>query len=163
MLAMMTPQAMPTILLIPSSFCPSALLWDKTINHLHRAGYATLAIELPSVGPPSTAPGKTMLDDAAHIHGIVQQLADGGGKEVVLVMHSYGGVLGTQAVDGLSVKERSERGAKGGVIGLVYVNAILINAGENLMESLAPFSGGGPPEFFRFEVWHGPSIFLPTD
>jgi pimeloyl-ACP methyl ester carboxylesterase len=143
----MSPTTKPTIVLIPSSFCPSALLWDKTVDILHSSGYDTIAIELPTVGPPSTAPGKTMLDDAAQIHGIVEALADEG-KDVMLVMHSYGGIPGTQSVHGLSRKERSQQGKAGGVVRLIYISALLINEGETSNDSLAPFTSG-PPPFFR--------------
>lgn len=128
----------PTVVLIPGSFCPAALLWDAVINDLHHAGYDAIAVELQTVSPPSTAPAKTMTDDAAHIHGIIEALADGG-KEVLLAMSSYGGIPGTQAVRGLTCKERHEAGKTGGVTGLVYVSALLINQGQSSEDSFAPF------------------------
>lgn len=139
----------PTIVLVPSSFCPSALLWDKVIDKLHSAGYDAIAVELQSVSPPSTAPGKTMSDDAAHIHGVVERLADEG-KAVVLAMHSYGGIPGTQSVKGLSRKERQQQGKKGGVARLVYVAAMLINEGENSGDSFGEFAE--PREYFKVSV-----------
>lgn len=140
----------PTILLIPGSFCPSALIWDAVIDKLHHAGFDSLAVELPTVSPPSTAVPKTMADDAAHIHGVIEALANDG-KHVLVVMHSYGGIPGTQAVEGLTKKERQERGKDGGVMGMVYVTSLLINAGENSEDSFAAFRGE-PPDFFRVSV-----------
>lgn len=117
---------------------------------LHHAGYEAVAVELPSVSPPSTAPAKTMTDDAAHIRGIVEALANDG-KDVLLVNHSYGGIPGTQSIQGLTRKERSEQDKEGGVIGLVYITSLLINEGENSNESFAPFSAE-PPGFFNVSV-----------
>ena len=139
----------PTIVLVPSSFFPSALVWHETIDILHKAGYDAIAVELPSIGPPSTAPAKTMLDDAAQIHGIVEHLANNG-KDVVLVTHSYGGVPGTQSVNGVSRKERSEQGKEGGVSAVVYITGFLVNEGQNVVDSITPFSK--LPDFFRFSV-----------
>ena len=139
----------PTIVLIPGSFCSAALLWDAVVDKLHNVGYDTLAIELQTVSPPSTAPAKTMADDAAHIHGIVEALANDG-KEVLVVMSSYGGIPGTQAVKNLTQKERQEQGKGGGVTGLVYVSSLLVNEGESSEESFAAFAT--PREFFRVSV-----------
>ena len=139
----------PTIVLIPGSFCSSALVWDAVIDKLHNAGYDTLAVELQTVSPPSTAPAKTMTDDAAHIHGIVEALANDD-KEVIVVMSSYGGIPGTQAVKNMTQKERQEQGKGGGVTGLVYVSALLINEGESSEDSFEAFPM--PHEFFRVSV-----------
>jgi pimeloyl-ACP methyl ester carboxylesterase len=136
----------PTIILVPSSFCPSALLWDKTVDILRSSGYDTIAIELPTVEPPATAPEKSMLDDAVPIHGVVEARANDG-KDAMLVMHSYGEIPGTQAVHGLSRKERSQEGKTGGVACLVYISALLVKEGENSNDSLAPFTSGLPPFF----------------
>ena len=140
----------PTIVLVPGSFCSAALLWDAVIDKLHNAVYDAIAVELQTVSPPSTAPAKTMADDAAHIHGIVEALANDE-KEVLVVMHSYGGIPGTQAVKGLTRKERQEQGKAGGVTGLVYVSSLLINEGESSEDSFAAFRGS-PPEFFKVHV-----------
>lgn len=129
----------PTIILIPGSFCSGALQWDPVIDKLHEAGYDAQSLELQTVSPPSTAPPKTMLDDAAHIHGVIEALADNG-KDVVVVMSSYGGIPATQAVKGLTQKERQEQGKKGGVRRLVYVSSLLINEGQSSFDSFAPFS-----------------------
>lgn len=142
----------PTIVLIPGSFCSAALLWDPVIDGLHDAGYEALSVELKTVGPPSTSPAKTMADDAAHVHGIVEALANDG-IEVLIVMSSYGGIPGTQAVQGLHLTERQNSGKPGGVMGLVYVSALLVNTGESSEDSFAPFvTPHASHSFFRLSV-----------
>ena len=134
----MTMAPKPTIVLVPGSFCSAALLWDQVVDKLHDAGYTTIAVELQTVGPVSTAPAKTLADDAAHIHGVVEALANEG-KDVILAMASYGGIPGTQAVKNLIRKERQSQGKEGGIVGLVYLSALLINEGECSNDSFAPF------------------------
>ncbi len=91
-----------------------------------------------------------MADDAAHIHGVVEALADDS-KEVLVVMHSYGGIPGTQAMKSLTGKERKGDGKQGGVTGMVYVTSLLINEGESSEDSFAAFRGDSPG-FFRVSV-----------
>ena len=95
-----------------------------------------------------------MADDAAHIHGIIEALVDDD-KDVLVAMHSYGGIPGTQAVRGLTREERKkqQQGRKegGGVMGLVYVSSLLVNAGESSEDSFAGV-GGEPPDIFGVSV-----------
>lgn len=124
-------------------------MWDAVLDKLHSAGYDALTVELQTVSPPSTAPAKTMADDAAHIHGVIEALANDG-KDVLMVVHSYGGIPGTQAVQSLTQIERKEQGKDGGIVGLVYVSSLLINAGETSDDSFAEFSQ--PQEIFKVSV-----------
>lgn len=57
-------------------------------------------------------------------------------------MHSYGGAPGSEAVAGLSKKERQARGKKGGVVRLVYLAAMALEEGFELLRgerTPAPF------------------------
>ncbi|KAI6363898.1 hypothetical protein MCOR25_005748 [Pyricularia grisea] len=58
-----------------------------------------------------------MLEDAARIRDELTRQADQG-KNVILIAHSYAGVLTSTAVAGLSVKDRAAAGKKGGVVGV---------------------------------------------
>jgi pimeloyl-ACP methyl ester carboxylesterase len=84
----------------------------------------------------------THFDDAAAISAVLSSLADGG-HDIVIIMHSYGGIPGTQAVAGLSKTSRLAEGKKGGVIALVYLCAFLLQKGE----SLVSFEGGLNPSY----------------
>lgn len=116
------------------------------MDQLYNAGYDAIAVELQSVSPPSTAPAKTMTDDAAHIHGIIEALANEG-KDVVLVMHAYGAIPGTQSIEGLTKKERSQHSEGGGVVGLIYITGFLLGEGQSLSDSLSEL-----PPFFKPSV-----------
>lgn len=58
-------------------------------------------------------------------------------------MHSYGGCPGGAAAKGLSKHERTSTGRTGGVIGLVFIAAVLTDEGDSLISqfggSWAPF------------------------
>ena len=55
------------------------------------------------------------------------------GKNVVLVMHSYGGIAGTNAVSGLEAELRREEGKEGGVVHCLFVAAFLVPKGKSLL------------------------------
>lgn len=76
-------------------------------------------------------------------------------KEILLVMHSHGGSLGNTAAKSLSVGERRQQGLKGGVLGQVFVAAMVVKEGESLLSAL----GGNWPEFMIKDVGR-PFIFF---
>lgn len=55
------------------------------------------------------------------------------GKEIVVMMHCYGGIVGTEAIDEtLTRSYRAAHGLKGGVTHLVYVSALLLSIGSSM-------------------------------
>lgn len=122
----------PTILLIPGSFHPPSL-WKGIQDPLHKAGYRTSTLPLLSNDQlPETKENITELEAEA-IHGHVATLLDSG-EDVLVVMHSYGGVPGTQGMKGLSKDERRKAGKPGGVVGLVYLCAFMLWEGARILE-----------------------------
>jgi pimeloyl-ACP methyl ester carboxylesterase len=99
----------PSIVLV-HGFWGGAAHWAKVIVELNRRGYDSLhAVENPLTSLP---------DDAERTQKMVRQV-DG---PVLLVGHSYGGAVITQAGD------------LPNVVGLVYVAAFAPDAGENLAQ-----------------------------
>ncbi|KAH8423411.1 alpha/beta hydrolase [Aspergillus melleus] len=128
----------PTILLIPGAW-HQGNTFDPVATILRQQGYPAETITLPSAGGPSST---TAYDDANHIRknyldGLVSQ-----GKEVILVLHSYAGIPGTESVKGYARKDLVAQGKNGGVVGLVYLAAFLIPAGASV-ETFVP--GGLDP------------------
>lgn len=119
--------ANPIIALVPGSFSTTAA-YEKVIEQLSKHGYPILRIELKSVGGLTPA---TSIDDAAHIYSIIAPLVEEG-KEIVVVMHSYGGIPGTDGTKGLAKVDQAAAGKKGGVIGLVYIAALMVKQGASL-------------------------------
>lgn len=124
----------PHLVLIPGAW-HSGECFDTLLPYLKKAGYETTALTLPSVG---AEPPVTSLDpDVEHIRRSIIPLLDDG-KEVVVVMHSYGGQAGTGSLRGLSKPEREKNGEGGGVLGLVYLTAWLLPEGQ----SIRAYGGG---------------------
>lgn len=67
------------------------------------------------------------------------------GKDIVVLMHSYGGMYGSQAVQGLSKKEREQAGKKGGVIALIYVSAVTPVKGKTTLDMMGTDAKNLPP------------------
>ncbi|MFD7623035.1 alpha/beta fold hydrolase, partial [Streptomyces sp. NPDC059802] len=118
----------PAIVLV-HGFCGGAAHWGKVITELHHRGFGSLhAVENPLT---------SLADDAERTRKMVKQI-DG---PVVLVGHSYGGAVITEAGD------------LPNVTGLVYIAAFAPDAGESpgqisqekppaAFENLAPDSDG---------------------
>jgi hypothetical protein len=58
------------------------------------------------------------------------------GEDVVIFMHSYGGVYGPASLEGISKKERETKGLKGGVIALVFCAAFVAPKGTTAMTAM---------------------------
>ena len=82
------------IVLIPGAWHTGAC-YDVIIPLLEDSAYATTALTLPSVGaePPVTSTD----EDTALVHSTVSELAEAG-RGVVVVMHAYGRIPGSDAV-----------------------------------------------------------------
>ncbi|MFK0255068.1 alpha/beta hydrolase [Streptomyces sp. NPDC090445] len=112
--------AQPAIVLV-HGFWGGAAHWAKVIGELHALGYDSLhAVELPLT---------SLADDAERTRKMVRQV-DG---PVVLVGHSYGGAVITEAGD------------LPNVTGLVYIAAFAPDAGESpggISEEMPPAAFG---------------------
>jgi pimeloyl-ACP methyl ester carboxylesterase len=71
------------------------------------------------------------VEDAAALRSTLERLADEG-KEIVLVVHSYGGFVGQNAVEGLGLKQRQAVSKKGGVIIFVYLASFVVPKGGSI-------------------------------
>ncbi|MEU7834981.1 alpha/beta hydrolase [Nonomuraea sp. NPDC049129] len=119
----------PTVVLVHGAFA-DASSWAGVIAELQDSGIPVIAVANPLRGPAT---------DAAYLAGVVAAI-DG---PVLLVGHSYGGVVITGAADQL-----------GNVVGLVYVTAFALEAGESVLNITGRFPDSllGPalrPAVFR--------------
>jgi Alpha/beta hydrolase family len=115
-----------TILFVPGLW-EGPSVFDSLSSLLAADGFNTEVASLPSTG--TISPGNpTMKDDIAAIRQRLVPLVSRG-DNVLLVLHSAGGFLGSEAMQGLDVKQRRERGEKGGVVGIVFLTAGLIPEG----------------------------------
>ncbi|CEN60425.1 hypothetical protein ASPCAL02865 [Aspergillus calidoustus] len=73
-----------------------------------------------------------MNDDATATRAVTTKLADEG-HQVVLVMHSYGGIPGTESAEELGCEFCQNAGKPGGSIALVYLAAYFLTKGMGHM------------------------------
>ena len=134
---------MSTVLLVHGAFAESAS-WNGVVEKLTAAGHDVVAVANPL---------RTLAGDAAYLRDVIDSI----GRPVVLVGHSYGGMVITEAAAG-----------NDGVTSLVYVCAFAPETGESafvlstkypgstLGDTLAayPVSTGGNEFAIRKDAFH---------
>lgn len=134
----------PTILLIPGAwFHPST--YDDFILQLHNLSFPTAYAPYPSLNPSHPATADAAHDAETILQNSLLPLIEHEGKDVVIVMHSYGGVPGSSAANGLSKAQRSAQGKKGGILGLIHISGFVLPGGA----SVADGQGGQLPEWVK--------------
>lgn len=111
-----TPKVKPTVVLVHGGYADSSC-WNSVILKLQREGYTTIAGSNPLRGIPTDAP-------------YIASLLDSIKGPVVLVAHSMGGTVITNAAAG-----------KSNVKALVYIAAFAPDVGETQGELITKFPG----------------------
>jgi pimeloyl-ACP methyl ester carboxylesterase len=106
----------PTIVLVHGAFAESAS-WSAVIDQLQSRGHEVVA---------AANPLRSVAGDAAYVRDVISGI----GKPVVLVAHSYGGIVITEAAADNSA-----------VVGLVYVNGFAPDHGESAFQLSTMFPG----------------------
>ena len=104
-----------------------AWCWAALQADLEQRGIASLALDLPGHGS-STAAFTDLHGDASSVVELLEQLASRGIHDPVLVGHSYGGAVITEAA-----------GRFARVGHLVYVAAFALDRGESVISALGSF------------------------
>lgn len=104
----------PTVVLVHGAFADGSS-WNAVVQRLQRDGYHVIA-------PPNTLRG--IPQDSTYLNSLLKTVKG----PVVLVGHSYGGEVISQAADGLD-----------NVKALVYINAIMPDKGESFSSLSAKF------------------------
>ena len=116
----------PTILLVPG-FWEGPEAFEALSSQLTSSGYTVLTAKFLSTG--TVSPGNpSMSDDIAGIRKQIEVVVDKN-DDVVLVLHSAGGFIGSNAMEGLSIKARKEKGQQGGVRGIVFISGAVFPEG----------------------------------
>lgn len=140
----------PTFVFSLGAWVPPAV-FDETRSHLESLGFPSECPAHPSIG--AQPPSKTLEDDVASLQAVLTTLTDEG-RDLVVVSHSYGGVVASCAVEGLSKAARSESGKPGGVVKVVYLAAFALDKGQSLLDML----GGNYLPWMKIEVSLSPSF-----
>ena len=130
-------QELPTIVLIQGSF-QITKVYCKLKRGLVAQGYPTIHPELPSCVNTDSEdfPQVSLIDDALAVRTVLTRKVEYEEKLVVVVMHSYGGLVGSEAAtEELSYAKRRAQGLPGGVIHLFLYSAFLLNEGQSVISA----------------------------
>ena len=128
----------PSIVIVQDAF-QTPRVYAALAKGLTEAGYETVIPFLPSCSNINSEdyPARTIDDNSLAVTQEIETLVEGHGKLVVMVMHSYGGVAGSNAIpESLSYRKRREKAQKGGVIHLYYICGLILNEGESGQDTL---------------------------
>ncbi len=123
-----TSDAAPLVVLIHGAW-HGAWCWAALQAELDCRGIASLAIDLPGHGA-STSPLGDLHGDAQHVADVIAML----NREVVLVGHSYGGAVITEAATRLHGGD--DAGGAGSIAHLVFLAAFAPDRDETIMSLL---------------------------
>lgn len=130
-------QGLPTIVLVQGSF-QIPQVYARLVQGLVAQGYPTIHPQLPSCSNTDSTsfPLVSLVDDALAIRTELTRQIEYEGRTVVLVMHSYGGLVGSEAAaEELSYAKRQAQGLPGGVIHLFFYSAFLLNEGQSVLSA----------------------------
>lgn len=126
----------PAIVVIPGGACP-VVFYHDLVSSLKKHGYEAETHNLRSyTDNPKHSEPQGLAEDAAYLHAKIEALA-AQGKDVVVVGHSYGGLVTTDAAHGLSKAERAQAGKRGGVVRIIYLSCIVGAVGSSSAETCA--------------------------
>jgi pimeloyl-ACP methyl ester carboxylesterase len=116
--------------------------YERLVSALRtEGGYQVHCPEMPSVND-ALPPNKTLDDDVRCARSAAMDILQTG-KDLAVLMHSYGGVVGTSAVAGLHQAREVNGRTSGRVVSLIYMTAFVPFEDQ----SLAAMFGGQLPPF----------------
>ena len=113
------PSSNPTVVLVHGGMYNDSYLFPL-IASLNARSYPTVTGPLPTVSSPMSK-SVDLNSDVDYVRSTLLKPLLDEGKDVVVAMHSYGGIVGGSAVQGLSKTQRTKEGKQGSVLGLVWL------------------------------------------
>lgn len=111
--------------------------YSKLVEQLQVLGCEVQVPRLPSMNE-SRPPNADLSSDTDHIRSVAEGLIDKG-HDIVVLMHSYGGQVGTNALHGLGQEFRKQNGSNGGITHLIYLAAHVIPEGKAMIDGVKHF------------------------
>ena len=124
----------PTIVFVHGAWQDTSC-FDIIRAQLSTYDYQSTAVPLPSTGA-SNPSQQTHLEDVTAIRNTLEQLILVGENDVLLVLHSYGGIPGCGGIEGLDKSTRKSMGGRGGIVGCVFIAAIMPLKGQSVSDVL---------------------------
>ncbi|KAI0200501.1 Alpha/beta hydrolase fold-1 [Astrocystis sublimbata] len=105
--------------------------YEKMRAQLVSQGYEVHIPRLPSTNG-MRPPNADLYSDSNLVRSYVESLVEAG-RDVVAILHSYGGQVGTNALYGLGAQARQQQGLPGGISHLIYMTAYAVPEGNAMM------------------------------
>ncbi|TGO45690.1 hypothetical protein BCON_0373g00080 [Botryotinia convoluta] len=137
----------PTLVFVPGAWhLPE--IWEKVTSLLKEQHYKCIPVELPSTADDAMV---GFGDDIIAVRETILSETKSG-RDVILVVHSYGGAVGQSAVKGLTRRypdnlSSTDEKPTGHVIGLVMMACGFAQTGISFIDAI----GGIPPPLWRFD------------
>lgn len=132
----MTPPAKPTLLFVHGAWhVPDS--YRKLISALQAVGFEVHVPRHLSMNE-SRPPNADLGSDTEAIRSYATSLVEAG-RTVAVLMHSYGGQVGTNALYGLSKEARAAQGQQGGISHLIYMAAFALPEGKSMIDKVDEF------------------------
>ncbi|KAE8138751.1 Alpha/beta hydrolase fold-1 [Aspergillus pseudotamarii] len=133
------PYSNPAILLVHGAWHIPAHYAEFT-SALRSKGHEVHVPRLLSMNE-ARPPNADLSSDTDLIRSYVESLVEAG-REVVVLMHSYGGQVGTNALVGLGAEARKQQGRTGGVVRLIYIAAFAVTENNSMISVVEAFGHG---------------------
>jgi pimeloyl-ACP methyl ester carboxylesterase len=124
----------PTVVICPVGW-PLVSFFEPLMAAFETQGYPAIC-KLPEEYPDESESPSQINPGAVHLRDHVLDPLAADGKSIILFMHSYGGIYGPQALEGLSRSERAQEGKPGGVIAMVFVAAFVAPRGVSAVAAM---------------------------
>ncbi|KAI4716360.1 alpha/beta-hydrolase [Aureobasidium sp. EXF-10727] len=115
----------PVIVIIPGAWHVPAHYAHLALK-LNSSGYTVDCLEMSSTNDEEDLPEDTWKEDISIIRNAITSHTDAG-RDVAIVMHSFGGMMGSEAACGLGKKETETSGS---VIKLIYMTSFMFKEGQ---------------------------------
>lgn len=135
---------LPTIVLVAGAFGTPAS-FDRLLPFFKAEGFATVAAPYPSSNPPEPSNASCEADIVHVRDNVIQPLVEKEHRQLVILAHSYGGIVAAGAAKGFDYATRRSQGLAGGVSGLVYIAGNIAHDKESLLQAV----GGNYPPFIK--------------
>jgi hypothetical protein len=133
------PSLLPGLKVKPSIAIIAGAWQNSNAYNPLRDAFSSVGYQSVCLSPPSTTLPHGNTDLAADVTFVREKVLlplINEGMDVVVLMHSFGGVYGGAAAKGLSKAQREREGKKGGVVALVYMAAACIPSGMSTLERM---------------------------
>ncbi|KAL9619434.1 MAG: hypothetical protein Q9160_005945 [Pyrenula sp. 1 TL-2023] len=127
--------ARPTIVLVHGSWhVPQH--YDELVQKLQHAGFDVYC-PLPPICDETKRLKSNMCSDVTLVRDLVKSLI-ANSQQMVMLLHSYGDAVGTEAAQGLSITEQKAQGHSGGITHLIFMCGFMLQEGESVSSASLP-------------------------